>query len=144
MHRDYDPTTPIEKYIACIEPCMDIVTNGRTPFTLRQIFTIAYDTMCRTGLYKEKCPAWEDKLDNEKTWYGWNIYFTKVVCDHHQLRKAAGMNYQANSVYNSTIQQDTIDAITNLTSATADGRNVISNITSSNVTLAAQMKLQYV
>eukprot|EP00957_Ditylum_brightwellii_P013388 1011140-Ditylum_brightwellii.AAC.1 len=37
---DYDPTALIEKYIAHIKTCMDIVANGGAPFSLQQILTI--------------------------------------------------------------------------------------------------------
>eukprot|EP00957_Ditylum_brightwellii_P076588 5821010-Ditylum_brightwellii.AAC.1 len=57
---DYDPTTPIETYIAKVENCVDIAANGGTPYSQEQILTIAYDAMYRTGLYNEKCIAWED------------------------------------------------------------------------------------
>eukprot|EP00957_Ditylum_brightwellii_P027425 2073268-Ditylum_brightwellii.AAC.1 len=48
MHIDYDPITPIEKYIARIKKCMDIVANGGTPYSLEQILTLAFDVMYRT------------------------------------------------------------------------------------------------
>eukprot|EP00957_Ditylum_brightwellii_P063778 4839430-Ditylum_brightwellii.AAC.1 len=68
---------------------MDIAVNGGTPFSLRQILTITFDAMYRTGLYNKKCLAWEDKPDAQKTWPNWKIFFTKVICDHRRLRKAA-------------------------------------------------------
>eukprot|EP00957_Ditylum_brightwellii_P004042 307177-Ditylum_brightwellii.AAC.1 len=37
-------------------------------------------------------------------------------------------------------QQDTIDALANLASATADNRNSVANLTNSNTTLASQIK----
>eukprot|EP00957_Ditylum_brightwellii_P020027 1512055-Ditylum_brightwellii.AAC.1 len=40
---DYDPTAPIEKYIARVEKCMDIAANGEAPFSLQQILTITFD-----------------------------------------------------------------------------------------------------
>eukprot|EP00957_Ditylum_brightwellii_P210964 15365610-Ditylum_brightwellii.AAC.3 len=46
------------------------------------------------------------------------------------------MNYQANGV----LQEDTIEAHANLTSATADDRNMVANLTTTNSTLAAQIK----
>eukprot|EP00957_Ditylum_brightwellii_P090145 6866155-Ditylum_brightwellii.AAC.1 len=60
MLADYDPTTPIEKYIARIEKCMDIVANGGAPYSQEQLLTLAFDAMYCTGLYNEKCIVWED------------------------------------------------------------------------------------
>ena len=50
MRANYDPTTPIEKYIALIEKCMDIAANGGAPYSQEQILTLAFDAMYRTGL----------------------------------------------------------------------------------------------
>eukprot|EP00957_Ditylum_brightwellii_P144516 11008453-Ditylum_brightwellii.AAC.1 len=43
IRADYDPTAPIEKYIAQVEKCMDIAANGGAPFSLQQILTITFD-----------------------------------------------------------------------------------------------------
>eukprot|EP00957_Ditylum_brightwellii_P138496 10556837-Ditylum_brightwellii.AAC.1 len=108
---------------------MDIAANGGAPFSLQQILTITFDAMYRTGLYNEKCVTWEDKPNAEKTWPNWKIFFTKVIRDHRRLRKAAGMHYQANSVLQDNLQQDTVNALANLASATADNRNAVANLT---------------
>eukprot|EP00957_Ditylum_brightwellii_P065803 4991502-Ditylum_brightwellii.AAC.1 len=71
---DYDPTAPIEKYIARVEKCMDIAANRGAPFSLQQILTITFDAMYRTGLYNKKCLTWEDKPDTEKMWPNWKIF----------------------------------------------------------------------
>eukprot|EP00957_Ditylum_brightwellii_P189892 14456369-Ditylum_brightwellii.AAC.2 len=68
------------------------------------------------------------------------FFFTKVICDHRRLYKAAGMHYQANSVIQENLQQDTVDALANLALATADDRNAVANLTSANSTLVAQIK----
>eukprot|EP00957_Ditylum_brightwellii_P101570 7740598-Ditylum_brightwellii.AAC.1 len=91
--------------------------------------------MYRTGLYNKKCLTWEDKPDAEKTWPNWKIFFTKVIRSYRRLRKAAGMHYQANSAMQESLQQDTVDALANLASATADDRNAVANLTSANLTL---------
>eukprot|EP00957_Ditylum_brightwellii_P137399 10475610-Ditylum_brightwellii.AAC.2 len=96
--------------------------------------------MYRTGQYNKKCLAWEDKPDADKTWPNWKIFFTKVIRDHRRLCKVAGMHYQANSVIQENIQQDTVNALANLASATADDRNAVANLTSANLTLAAQTR----
>eukprot|EP00957_Ditylum_brightwellii_P146570 11158224-Ditylum_brightwellii.AAC.1 len=96
--------------------------------------------MYRTDLYNKKCLAWEDKPNVEKTWPNWKIFFTKVICDHRRHRKTAGMHYQANSVLQDNLQQDTVDELVNLVSATADDRNAVANLTPVNLTLAVQIK----
>eukprot|EP00957_Ditylum_brightwellii_P120117 9165551-Ditylum_brightwellii.AAC.1 len=97
IRSNFNLTTPVEKYIAHVEKCMDIAVNGGAPFPLLQFLTLAYDVMYCTGLYNKKCLQWEDKPPHEKTWLAWKAFFTKVVHDHCHLCKVAGMNYQANS-----------------------------------------------
>eukprot|EP00957_Ditylum_brightwellii_P031842 2414632-Ditylum_brightwellii.AAC.1 len=77
MRADYDPTTPIEKYIAHVKKCMDIAANGGAPYSQEQILMLAFDAMYRTGLYNKKCITWEDMAPVNKTWPNWKIFFTK-------------------------------------------------------------------
>eukprot|EP00957_Ditylum_brightwellii_P008306 628971-Ditylum_brightwellii.AAC.1 len=67
MRADYNPTTPIEKYIAQIKKCMVITANGGAPYSQEQILTLAFDAMYRAGLYNKKCIAWEDMAPADKT-----------------------------------------------------------------------------
>eukprot|EP00957_Ditylum_brightwellii_P201713 15326867-Ditylum_brightwellii.AAC.1 len=140
LRGDYDPSTPIKIKIARVEKCIDIVTSGRAPFSLEQVLTYAFNAMYYTSLYNEKCLSWEDLPPVQRTWPTWKIYFTKVIRDYRRLHKAASMNYQANSTYGKTVQQDTIDALANLASAMADGRNAVANLAVANSTLASQTK----
>eukprot|EP00957_Ditylum_brightwellii_P062117 4714412-Ditylum_brightwellii.AAC.1 len=56
------------------------------------------------------------------------------------MAKAAGTNFIANSAVQDHLQQDTIDALANLASATADDCKAVANLTPFNATLAAQIK----
>eukprot|EP00957_Ditylum_brightwellii_P188501 14350347-Ditylum_brightwellii.AAC.1 len=87
--------------MAKVENCIDITANGGTPYSQEQILTIAY-----TGLYNEKCIAWEDLPQARKAWLQWKIFFTKVVRDCRRLQQVAGKKYQANSAVTETLQQD--------------------------------------
>eukprot|EP00957_Ditylum_brightwellii_P093612 7128437-Ditylum_brightwellii.AAC.1 len=93
MRADYDPTTLIEKYIAKIKKCMDIAANGGAPYSQEQILTLAFDAMCCTGRYNDKCITWEDMAPADKTWLNWKIFFMKVIWDKHRLQRAAGTSY---------------------------------------------------
>eukprot|EP00957_Ditylum_brightwellii_P173983 13246411-Ditylum_brightwellii.AAC.1 len=126
--------------IARIEKCMDTAANGGTLYSQEQILTIAFDAMYQIGLYNEKCITWEDLPTADKTWPWWKTFFTIVVRDHHCLQQAAGSHFQANSAVQEALQQDTIDALANLASATPDDCNAVASLTSSNATLASQTK----
>eukprot|EP00957_Ditylum_brightwellii_P098795 7526143-Ditylum_brightwellii.AAC.1 len=76
--------------------------------------------MYRTGLYNEKCIAWEDLPPARKIRPQWKIFFMKVVRDRRRLQQATKTNYRANSAVSETLQQDTINALANLACATAD------------------------
>eukprot|EP00957_Ditylum_brightwellii_P128850 9829385-Ditylum_brightwellii.AAC.1 len=96
--------------------------------------------MYRTGLYNENCIAWEDMAPANKTWPNWKKKFTKVIQDKRRLQRVAGTSYNAHSAMAETLQQDTIDALANLASATADDQNAVANLTNANSTLASQIK----
>mmetsp|Transcript_19484 Transcript_19484/g.28690 ORF Transcript_19484/g.28690 Transcript_19484/m.28690 type:complete len:408 (+) Transcript_19484:103-1326(+) len=140
IKQDYDPTKPIENDIARVEKCLDIAQNGNTPYTLNQLLTLAYDAMFRTGLYTRECIEWDEKPAADKTWPNWKLHFTKAVRDQRQIKRAQQTGYQANVVLNNNITADTIEALANLVTATADDRNVVANLTTANATLAAQVK----
>eukprot|EP00957_Ditylum_brightwellii_P018972 1427630-Ditylum_brightwellii.AAC.1 len=59
----------------------------------------------------------------DKTWPNWKIFFTKVIRNKYRLQRAASTSYNVNSAVAETLQQDTIDALANLASATADDQN---------------------
>eukprot|EP00957_Ditylum_brightwellii_P140338 10692516-Ditylum_brightwellii.AAC.1 len=59
----------------------------------------------------------------DKTWPNLKICFSKVIHDRRRLQQAAGTTYNANSAVAEMLQQDTIDALANLASATADDQN---------------------
>eukprot|EP00957_Ditylum_brightwellii_P117843 8990056-Ditylum_brightwellii.AAC.1 len=119
---------------------MDIAANGGTPYSKEHILTIAFDAMYHTGFYNKKHIAWEDLTNAQKTWLRRKIFFTKIVRDYNCLQQAAGSHFQANSTMQETHQQDTIDALVNLVSATSDDCNAVANLTSANATLASQIK----
>eukprot|EP00957_Ditylum_brightwellii_P104997 8002755-Ditylum_brightwellii.AAC.1 len=79
--------------------------------------------MYRTGLYNEKCIAWEDMAQADKIWPNWKIFVTKVIRNKHRLQRVAGTSYNANSAVAETLQQDTIDALANLAFAAADDQH---------------------
>eukprot|EP00957_Ditylum_brightwellii_P143138 10906170-Ditylum_brightwellii.AAC.2 len=81
IKQDYDPTKPIENYIARVEKCLDIAQSGNTPYTLNQLLTLAYDAMFRTGLYTRECIKWDEKPAADKMWPNWKLHFTKAVRD---------------------------------------------------------------
>eukprot|EP00957_Ditylum_brightwellii_P169299 12885207-Ditylum_brightwellii.AAC.1 len=123
MRTDYNPPTRIEKYIARIKKCMDIAANGGAPYSQEQILMLAFDAMYRTGLCNEKSITWKDMAPADKTWPNWKIFFMKVIQDKRRLKRAAGTSYNTSSAVAETLQQDTIDALANLASATADDKN---------------------
>eukprot|EP00957_Ditylum_brightwellii_P120474 9191888-Ditylum_brightwellii.AAC.1 len=64
----------------------------------------------------------------------------KVIRDKRRSQRAAGTSYNAHSAVAETLQQDTIDALANLASATADDQNAVANLMNANTTLASQIK----
>ena len=74
-------------------------------------------------MFVEDCKIWKRNIDAYKTW---DQFETDFAESHREFRDACGTtagatNYQAN---NAVYQQDTIDVIANLDTATSHDRQV--------------------
>jgi hypothetical protein len=133
----YDPNLPIESLFDQIENAVEFAAAGNTPYSPEQVVATAYQLIYATGMFLDDCKLWKRQPGHYKTWDNFKRDF---ALSHREFREAkvtsAGAGYQsANSVY----QQNTVDAIANLATATAHDRQTVSTLTATNSALTLEL-----
>ena len=139
MKKAYDPNLPIENLFEQINDAVEYAAAGKTPYSNAQIETIAYQLVFNTGVFALDCKEWRKKLPGDKTWANFIIFFTERHMDwrEEQLQTIGhGYQGQANAV---SYQQDTVDAIACLATATASDRQALANLTATNLALTNEL-----
>jgi hypothetical protein len=134
----YDPNMPIETLFDQIENGIDFAAAGLTPYTPEQVVTNAYQLVYATGMFLDDCKVWKRRDAAYKTW---EHFKTDFAIAHREFRDArtttaGATDYKANNV---THQQDTIDAIACLATATAHDRHTFATLTNTNSTLTKEL-----
>ena len=136
--KPYDPNMPIETLFDQIENGIDYAAAGLSPYSREQVTNNAFQLMHATGMFIEDCKIWKRQTAAYKTWDQFKQDFSE---SHREFRDARGTtagasNYQAN---NAVYQQDTIEAIANLATATSHDRQAVSTLTSTNSALTKEL-----
>ncbi len=140
----YDPNLPIESLFQQIEDAVNYAAAGNTPYTAPQVLACAFQLVFATGMFLEDCKVWKRRDAAYKTYPQFKLDF---AVSHRELREtrttAAGAGYQAaNSVIqsaNSVYQQETVDAIANLATATVHDRETFATLTATNNALTTEL-----
>jgi hypothetical protein len=131
MKADYDVNLPIESFFRQIEMAIDYASAGNTPYTPAQVLTIAYQIIFQTGIFADDCRNWKRQPVAYKTWPQFKIDFTRAHQEYRESQvttpHAAGFLAEEFAPIDS--QQETIDAIANLATATAADRTAVANLT---------------
>ncbi len=131
MKAGYDVNLPIETLFKQIENAIDYASAGNTPYTPAQVLTIAYQILFQTGIFADDCRDWKRQTEAYKTWPQFKIDFTRAHQEYRESQvttpRAAG--FLADEFTPTNSQQETIDAIANLATATAADRTAVANLT---------------
>ena len=136
--KPYDPNLPIETLFDQIENCIDFAAAGLSPYSTEQVTNNAYQLIFATGMFFDDCKIWKRRDAAYKTW---DQFKTDFAESHREFRDARGTtagatNYQAN---NAVYQDETIEAIANLATATSHDRQAVATLTSTNSTLTKEL-----
>ena len=107
--------------------------------------TATYNLVFKTGMFANDCKMWCRRDPSDKTWPHFKTYFTVA---HQKLRKSQqtsqGVGYH--SANNATmedlhqdIQQETVDTIANLATATAADQATVKTLTATNSLLSKEI-----
>jgi hypothetical protein len=136
--KPYDPNLPIETLFDQIENCIDYAAAGLSPYSTEQVTNNAYQLIFATGMFIDDCKIWKRHDAAYKTWDQFKIDFAD---SHREFRDARGTtagstNYQAN---NAVYQDETIEAIANLATATSHDRQAVATLTTTNSALTKEL-----
>jgi rubrerythrin len=122
-----------------IEDAIEFADAGQTPYTPEQVLSIAYQLVYRTGIFADDCKIWKRQAAPYKTWPQFKIDFALAYQEYNEsldiAPSAAGFHAQEIADQN----DDTIAAIANLATATAEDRQAVANLTSTNATLTKEL-----
>jgi hypothetical protein len=134
----YDPNLPIETLFGQVEDAVDFAAAGNTPYSPVQVRATAYQLIYATGMFLDDCKVWKCQTTAYKTWEHFKRNF---AVSHNEFREAtvtsAGAGYQSAS--NVVYQHDTVNAIANLATATAQDRQIVASLSATNSTLTLEL-----
>ena len=127
LRAPYDSNKPFEALINQVENAVDYASAGDTPYTPAQVVGIDFQLVFQTGLFNDDCKLWRRQPANVKTW----TYFKEFFATAHQewresqTTTAGTVSQSGNHAYqsaNHVYQNETVESIANLATATASDR----------------------
>jgi hypothetical protein len=139
MKQPCDVNQPIEVLYKQIEDAIDFAAAGQTPYSPAQVLNVAYQLVFRTGIFADDCKFWKRQPTAYKTWLQFKLDFAVAYQEYNEALvitpRASGFSAEALSEH----QDNTIDAIANLATATAEDRRAVANLTDTNATLTKEL-----
>jgi len=141
----YDSNQPMETLFGQIEAAVEYAAAGNTPYTPQQVLATAFQLVFQTGIYADDCKEWKRKPPVDKTWAAFKVFFASANQEYREAQEiTTGKAFQAVTQNaapseNEEFQQDTIDAIANLATATASDRETVANMSSTIDTLTNEL-----
>jgi hypothetical protein len=145
LNAPYDPNQPIETLFQKIQDARAFGVAGGQPYGTAMMVNMAYTLVFNTGLFPDACQAWQSRAIPEKNWAQFKLDFTTA---HREFRLTNQTAHQSGfQSANMMIEQgrketmqDTVDAISQLATATASDRGTVSKLTTTNAKLAMQLE----
>jgi hypothetical protein len=109
------------------------------------IVIVAYTLVFNTGLFPNACRAWKSKAISAKTWAQFKIDFATAHREFRLTNQTAQQSgfHSANMMLEQCrddSMQDTIDAISQLATATASDWGTVATLTTTNAKLSNQLE----
>jgi hypothetical protein len=138
MKQPCDVNQPIEMLYQQIEDAIEFAAAGQTPYSPEQVLSIAYQLVFRTGIFADDCKIWKRQAAEYKTWPQFKLDFAVAYQEYSDgleiSPRAAGFQAEVRND-----QHETIEAIANLATATAEDRRAVANLTATNATLTKDL-----
>jgi hypothetical protein len=144
MKQPCDVNQPIEVLYQQIEDAIEFAAAGQTPYSPAQVLNVAYQLVFRTGIFTDECKIWKRQPADYKTWPHFKVDFAVAYQEYNEALaitpRAAGFHAETMAANALAAHQDnTIDAIANLATATAEDRRAVANLTDTNATLTKEL-----
>lgn len=144
MKSSYDPSQPIEVLFDQIEDAVDLANAANAAnaaYTIPQIVEIAYNSVFLTGLFADACREWRRRPLAYKLWITFKTNFALARQELRELQvtsQSAGFHL-ANKAYE-VIQQDMVNPLANLVTATTSDCSTASQLSTTNSQLSVQLQ----
>jgi hypothetical protein len=141
----YNPNQPIETLFQQIQDARAFAVAGGQPYGAAMIVNVAYTLVFNTGLFPDACRAWQSRAIAGKTWAQFKLDFATAHSEFRLTNQTAHQSgfHSANMMIEQgrdETMQDTVDAITQLATATASDRGTVATLTTTNAKLATQLE----
>ena len=148
MKEPISSKTLFEEFVKQIEWNQKVVAV-QNPYSPAQIFSTAYSSIDKCGLYQDDFHEWLCKAQSDKTWGNFKAHFAwafKVAQRSSRTSKTKGYaahvhSAQANTEIFTEMQQDHTLALANLATATQDDRTLVALLTKTILELSGQVVL---
>jgi hypothetical protein len=145
LNTPYDPNLPIETLFQQIQDARAFAVAGGQPYGAAMIVNVAYTLIFNTGLFPDACRAWQSRAIAGKKWAQFKIDFATAHREFRLTNQTAQQSgfHSANMMIEQgrdESMQDTVDAITQLATATASDRGTVAILTTSYAKLANQLE----
>ena len=146
MRADFDVNQPMEVLIEQINEAVDMASAANNPYSFEQVVTATYNLFFKTGMFPDNCKLWRRRVTGNKTWQHFKTYFTMAhqeFCESQQTLQGVGY-HAANNAFvqtsgDSDLQQETVDAIANLFTATAADHATVTTLIETNSKLTQEL-----
>jgi hypothetical protein len=146
MRRAWYPQQPVESLLKQIQDCANYSDAGGILIGHPQQINVGNANIFATGHFMSACRRWNEKHTIEKSWTQFKSHFAAAHRQHKQMQgeSAATAGYHsANTAVTHNEDQmaeATIGALSNLATATAADRGVVTALTQANSRLAKQLE----
>ena len=142
LRAPYDRNQPFETLIGQVENAVDYASSGYTPYTPAQVVGIAFQLVFQTGLFNDYCKLWRRQPADVNTWKRFKEFFATAHQEwwESQTTIAGDVFRSGNHAYHSAnhaYQNETVETIANLATATASDCASVADLTGTNSTLTA-------
>jgi hypothetical protein len=145
LNAPYDPNQPIETLFQQIQDARAFAVAGGQPYGAAMIVNVAYTLVFNTGLFPDACRAWQSRAIALKTWAQFKLDFATAHREFRLTNQTAHQSgfHSANMMIEQgreETMQDTVDAISQLATATASDRGTVATLTTTNSKLVTQLE----
>jgi hypothetical protein len=145
LNTPYDPNQPIETLFQQIQDARAFAVAGGQPYGAAMIINVAYTLIFNTGLFPDACRAWQSRAIAGKTWAQFKLDFATAHREFRLTNQTAQQSgfHSANMMIDQgrdETMQDTVDAISQLATATSSYRGTVATSTKTNAKLATQLE----
>ena len=141
----YDINQPIETLFDRVKNCGDYTAAGNTPYSLEQFIGIAFQLVYQTGLFIDNSKSCKRLRTQQKTWTAFKNFFATAHTKWREYQNTTtGAEFHSENLLQEEdttqlYQQETVESMANIATATVSDRATVATLTSTNSTLTSAL-----